>query len=678
MLNNKFKKSVERETVKEANPPVESEKKMLEKRSDTGEIAAATREKKKFDFVSIVIFCFVIPLTCFHLYTAYFGILDRYMQVGFHWMGIAAVLVLTHPYKFKFGRIPAGLILDWILIILNIAICIHMMWLSSRLVDMPGMYTHFDIIMGVIMVPVEFLICGKVTGKMLPIMCLICIAYAFFGSHFSGYFATESFSFNRIVTTLYVSADGMFGSNIMIPARFLFLFLLFGSIMSITGSGQFFVDAANSIVGRARGGPAQAAVYSSMLMGMVTGSGPANVATCGTFTIPLMKKVGYRPADAAAVEAVASTGGIMMPPVMGQAAFLMMQITGLAYAAIAAAATLPSILYFFGLSAVLYCIARRDRLPKPDKAALPKLGQVLKARWYYSAPLLTITYFIFANYSAQRAVFYAIIAALIVCLLVERHRLSWKIMYGALRKAAINVGPMAACCLEAGIIMSMINLTGFGLKISTIITDVSGGSLLIILVLTAILSLILGIGLPISTAYIMLAILLCPAIVGMGVPVMAAHLFVMMFGAISALTPPVAMSVFVAASIAQSGMWETGGRAMVFAASGFLIPFYFCYNQALLLMGTVPEIVVAFVVSLVGIIIMSMAIAGWFIRDLHLIARLLLAICAVPIIVGGTHWPAVIAGFVGFVLVSGVNYMIRKNRIEVDIARGSTLEEDQL
>ena len=663
------------------SPPSEQpeEEEVIEVAPDEDDAAEAVLEsKKKFSFINILVFCIVVPLAIFHLYTAYFGVLDRHFQVGIHWLGIGTILVLTRPYKFKFGNIPAGRILDWILIVLNAFICVYMMWMSDRLVDMPGVYINLDILVAVIMVPVEFLITYKATGKVLPIICIVFILYAVFGNHFSGYFATTSFSATRILTTLFAGGDGMFGSNLMIPARFLFLFLLFGAIMNITGAGQFFVDVANSIVGRVRGGPAQAAVYSSMLMGMVSGSGPANVATTGTFTIPLMKKTGYKAADAGAVEAVASAGGMFMPPVMGQAAFLMSQMTGIEYGIIAASAALPASLYYLCLSAVLYFIARRQRFPKPDKTKLPKLGKTLKERWYYCAPLATIVFFIFNNYSPQRAVFYAIIAALLVCLLFERHRLSWSIFYGAVRKAAISCGPMAACCMMSGVIMSMINLTGLGLKISTIISNISGGNLLIILILTAAISLLLGMGMPASAAYVVLAVLLCPAITDMGVPPIAAHLFVLMFGVMSSITPPVAMSVYTACGIAKCGMWECGGRAVTFAAAGFLVPFIFCFDQSLLLMGSTFDIAMGAITALIGVVIMGMAISGWFIRDLHMITRLLLVPCSIAMLVSGpaSLLPNTI-GLVGAIVVIGANFILRKNRAEVDVAHTSTMEEDQ-
>ena len=677
-MNNNEKKRLEKDAVNEiASPSEEAEEGILEVPPDEDDVAEATlKDKKKFGFVNIFIFCIVIPLACFHLYTAYFGVLERYMQVGIHWAGIGAILVLTRPYKFRLGKIPAGLILDWVLIIANFYICFHMVQLSAKLVDMPGMYTRWDIIVAAIMVPVEFLITYKATGKILPIICTGFILYAFFGHHFSGYFSTLSFSFTRIVTTLFVSGDGMFGSNLMIPARFLFLFLLFGSMMNITGAGQFFVDVANATVGRSRGGPAQAAVYSSMLMGMVSGSGPANVATTGTFTIPLMKKTGYSAADAGAVEAVASGGGMFMPPVMGQAAFLMSQITGIEYGVIAASAALPAAFYYCCLSAVLYFIARRERFPKPDKATLPKLGETFRSRWYYCAPIATIIYFIFNNYSPQRSVFYAIITTSIVCLIFERHRLTWGIIYGALRKGAIACGPMAACCMMSGIIMSMINLTGLGLKISTIITTVAGGNLLLVLMLTAIVSLILGMGMPASASYVVLAVLLCPAIVSLGVPLIAAHLFVLMFGVMSTITPPVAMSVFTASGIAKCGVWECGGRAITFAAAGFLLPFIFCFDPSLLLIGTPYDIVMAAITALAGCIIMGMAIAGWFLRDLPIVFRLLLIPCSISMLVSGPESMLVnTIGAVGAVLVLGTNYMMRKNMLETDVVHESTFDD---
>ena len=337
---------------------------------------------------------------------------------------------------------------------------------------------------------------------------------------------------------------------------------------------------------------------------------------------------------------------------------------------IAAAAALPATLYYLCLSAVLYFVARRDRFPKPDKSTLPKVSATLKGRWYYCAPLMTIIYFIFNNYSPQRSVFYAIIVSLLVCLLFERDKLSWKIMYGALRKAAVSCGPMAACCMMSGVIMSMINLTGLGLKISTIISEVSGGHLIVILLLTAMVSLLLGMGMPASAAYVVLAVLLCPAITSMGVPPIAAHLFVLMFGVMSSITPPVAMSVFTASGIAKCGGWECGGRAIQFAAAGFLVPFIFCFDQSLLLMGTPFDIVMAALTGLIGCVIMGMAIAGWFIRDLHPAIRLLLVPCSIAMLTSGPSSLIINGiGLVAAVLLICTNFMMRRSRVEIDIKR---------
>lgn len=636
-----------------------------EVKPDEEDIAVAELERHSSrSLVNILIFVLVLPLACFHLYTAYFGAMDRYIQVGIHWAGIGTILILTHPYKFRIGKIPAGKILDWTLLVMNLYICGHMMYLSARLVEMPGSYNTLDIIVAAVMIPVEYLITYKVTGKVLPIICTAFIAYAFLGSHFTGYFATTSFSFRRIVTTLFVNSDGMFGSNLMIPARYLFLFLLFGAIMNITGAGQFFVDMANSVVGHIRGGPAQAAVYSSMLMGMVSGSGPANVATTGTFTIPLMKKTGYRAADAGAVEAVASAGGMFMPPIMGQAAFLMSQITGIEYGVIALSASTPAVLYYLCLSVVLYLIARKEDFPKPDKSLLPKLSETIRSRWYYIAPLATIVFFVFNNYSPQRSVFYAILVSLAVCALFERDRITWKILYGALRKAAISCGPMAACCMMSGIIMSMINLTGLGLKISTIISTVSGGHLIIVLILTALVSLLLGMGMPASAAYVVLAVLLCPSIISFGVPPIAAHLFVLMFGVMSSITPPVAMSVYTASGIAKCGVWECGGRAITFAATGFLVPFVFCFDQSLLLMGAPVDIVIAIITAFIGCTIMGMAIAGWFVKKLKLPIRLFLIPCSIALLFSGPKSLLInVVGLAMAIVAIGLNSMLKSGKV---------------
>jgi TRAP transporter 4TM/12TM fusion protein len=607
---------------------------------DTPVLVNEKRENRRF--VEIILLLTAISLALFHLYTASFGILTGYIQAAIHWTFVGTFVVLTHPLKFR-----GGAIIDAALIMLNIVLTFYELKLQEEMITSAGIYSTTDLLMSVLALIMTFEISRRVLGYILPGICLVFIAYAYFGSHIPGLFKTVSFSLKRIATHLFSAEDGLYGSILYVSAQFIFLFVLFGAILDITGAGSFFVDLATSIAGRTRGGSAQAAVYSSMLMGMINGSGPANVVTTGTFTIPLMKRVGYKPSMAGAVEAVASSGGQIMPPVMGAAAFLMSEITGIKYSDIVIAAFVPAVLYYLTLSASVYLTARHQNMPKPDPASLPKLGRTLKKGWYYFAPLIVLLLLLVKGFSAQRSAFWAIAASLAVGFIFERKNMTARRLIAAARSAASGIGPIAAACLCAGIIMGTINITGVGLKISGIIEAVSGNRMLIALLLTMATSLILGMGLPTSAAYVVLAGLVAPAIINMGASKMAAHLFLLYFGALSSITPPVALSVFAACSISNASLWETGRDAVKLAVSGFIIPFIFVFNTELLLMGSIGMILIALVTALIGCILLSISNIGWCGTDISPPGRILLFASAIMLIVVEPLW----INFAGFALM---------------------------
>ncbi|GHV96673.1 hypothetical protein AGMMS50293_29930 [Spirochaetia bacterium] len=366
-----------------------------------------------------------------------------------------------------------------------------------------------------------------------------------------------------------------------------------------------------------------------MLMGTINGSGAANVVTTGTFTIPLMKKVGYKPSMAGAVEAVASSGGQIMPPVMGAVAFLMSEITGIPYSRIVLAALIPAILYYITLSATVYFSARKDNIPAAESDQIKKIGTVFKAGWLYFLPLIILIALLINNFSVKRSAFFAIVATLIVGLIKTRANMTPKKILKALKNSVEGIAPIAAACILAGIIMDVINVTGLGLKISGIITGIANGNLMIALVLSFLTSLLLGMGLPTSAAYMILAVLVAPALVKMGIAQLAAHLFILYFGALSTITPPVALSTFAAAGIAGAGMWATGRDAIKLASTGFIIPFIFVYYNALLFEGPIGLIIWAIVTAAIGCIILGASVIGWAGKNLHLIVRIILFPCAI-------------------------------------------------
>jgi TRAP transporter 4TM/12TM fusion protein len=620
-------------------------------------------EEKSYDFRAKLIVTFGIILTIFHLYTAGFGIFRGSVQMGIHWSLIGSVIVLARPFKLKGGHFLGliGDLVDSFTVAIIILVAIYQIFLQDRLFRRPAFYTTLDVAVAVLAVLSALYLGFRVMGKIMPAVCISFILYAMFGSHIQGMFNVPFLSLRRIFVSLYTMSDGLYGSTLMVSARFLMLYIFFGNLMEISGAGQFFVNIADSLCGRVRGGPAQAAIYSSMLMGMVSGSGPANVVTTGTFTIPLMKKTGYNAATAGAVEAVSSCGGQIMPPVMGAAAFLMSETLGIPYSEIAIAALLPACLYYVALSSTVYGNARILGIERIEKEKLPILSETLKKGWFHSIPLFTIVFMVFNGHSPQRAVFWALMACFAVTLIFNRNAITLKGLVAACRKTAVSCGPMALACMLAGIIMCAINMTGLGLKVTTIIHSISGGSLLISLTLAMVTSLILGMGMPTTACYIVLAVLIAPTLIHLGVRQIAAHLFILYFGALSSLTPPVALSAYTASNISGAGLWETGFESLKLAVTGFIIPFIFIYNNELLLIGTPVNIALGIITALAGSIVLGLAVAGWMGCRLPAILRVLVFTSALMMYAADPLWLSGV-GIALFLATAIMTWLFTKKR----------------
>lgn len=596
-----------------------------------------------------------IGMPLYHMWTASFGVYPSYQLSAIHWAFVGSFILITKPLKFK-----GGWIIDLVLLLLNLYICYYQIGLQQFFVEKAGIYSQMDIYISMASVVLALLIAGRVVGSILPIISILFIAYAYWGRYLSGMFKTTRFSLMRIAPYLYTAHDGLFGQTLSVSAQFIYLFVLFGTLLELTGAGEFFVDISYSLTRRIKGGPAQAAVYSSMLMGTINGSGAANVVTTGTFTIPLMKKVGFKPSFAGAVEAVASSGGQIMPPVMGAVAFLMSEITGISYAKIALAAVVPALLYYATLSISVYFIAKKTDVPDPDHADMESPLQILKRGWPYLFPVVLLIALLVAGYSAQRSAFWAILSTIVIGFVMNRSNMTAQNFFNALEGSVKGIGPIAAACLLAGIVMGIINLTGLGLKISGIIETIANGNLFIALILAMLTSLLLGMGLPTSAAYMILAVLVAPALVQMGATKMSAHLFILYFGALSTITPPVALSTFAAAGIAESNVWQTGKDAVLLASSGFVIPFIFVFNNELLLVGSPAQIAFGFVTAMIGCVFVSASLMGWMRVKLSLLARIVLFPAGVMLfIVNPMYW-----NLLGIVLAFVV--------IAIEVARNRT------
>ncbi len=531
----------------------------------------------------------------------------------------------------------------------------------------PAAYSGYQYLIMILFMFASLFIGFRALGRILPALCILFIIYALFGRYLPGVWESARMSVMRLGSYLSLSSEGLFGSALGTAANFIFLFVLFGSVLSFIGAGNFFVKIAHAAFGRVCGGPAQAAIYSSMLMGMVNGSGAANVVTTGTFTIPLMKKIGFDAETAGAVESVASTGGQIMPPVMGAVAFLMADATGLSYATICMAALIPAILYYLTLSVSVLLYSHKKKIPvcTPEPGA-ETTWQIFKKGWYYFMPIILLIVMMVAGYSVKRAALITILLSLVIGVITNPRNFTLRNLKNLCVQSAKSMMTVSIACLIAGIIVGAINVTGFGLKISGLIASLSGGSILLMGILTAVVCILLGMGLPTSACYIVLSILIAPAMITIGVSLPAAHLFILYYGVIAAITPPVALAVFAAIGISGGEMWKTGFQAMKLGIAGLLIPFIFLFNNELLMYNSVtqtfamsPVVLLSIVTAMLGCGILSIALFGWFGRNLYRLERLILIPCAVALMLKEPLWGN-IAGAVVAVLVLGNVYITYK------------------
>jgi TRAP transporter 4TM/12TM fusion protein len=480
----------------------------------------------------------------------------------------------------------------------------------------------------------------------LPVFTIGTILYALFGENLPGVLSHKAYDAERILTSLFLSYDGIYGALTGISATFLFLFMLFGVFLRISGAGDFFINLASSLFGHVRGGPAKIAVVASSLFGMITGSVIANVSAVGQVTIPMMIRGGYRREFAGAVEACSGLGSQIMPPVMGGAVFIMMEILNTSYISICWAAILTAILYYFSLFMMIDFEAVKYQLKGIPKDQKPNFKKVFKGGFHFFIPPALLVYLLaFANLSESRAVFWAILSIPLVSWCRKSTRMGPKKIYQALQEGALVTLPVVAIVVNCSIISGMIALTGLGLNLSDLLIAASGNSLIVLLLITAIASLIVGLGLPIIVSYLLLAILVAPAMVKLGVPPMAAHLFIFFFALISDLTPPVAPGCFIAAGIAGGSPMKTAWVACRIGLVLYILPFFLVYNPSLMLRGSALEVIESVVTATVGVIALAAAIQMHMFRKNSVVETILLFGAAFLLI-----WPGWISDLLGFSL----------------------------
>ena len=594
-----------------------------------------------------------VGMSLFHLYTAGALLFQPMVQRPIH-LGLGLILVfLLYPWRKRSQQKKIPLI-DIFLILGSIIVCgyliINWTMASDRVTMIGAMPGFLDLFFGAVTIFLVIEATRRVVGWALPMVAVVFFIYGNVGHLLPGILGFSKISIYRIIAVNYIATDGIFGTPLGVSATYVFLFVLFGAFLQKVGGGQFFIDLVYSLFGRFRGGPAKIAVVASASFGTISGSGIANVASTGQFTIPLMKRTGYTPAFSGAVEAAASVGGQLMPPVMGAAVFVMAEILGISYISICIAALLPAFLYFLAIFIMVDLEAAKTNLKGLPKEQLPDPKKILKETWYLFIPLIILIYLLAIQISPMRAAFWSIVAMVgieIAQQLVRKRNVDLRRIWEGLEAGAKGMLVVVTACASAGIVIGIINITGFGLKFSGFILDIAHGSLLILLVMTMFSSLILGMGLPTVACYIILAIISAPALVEVGVIPIAAHLFVFYFGIVAAITPPVALAAFVGAGIAGADPMKTGFIASRLGLVAFLLPYMFIYGPAILMVGSPVNIIMATISGMIGVFALGIGLQGYFLQTVALWQRVILFAAAVLLVK-----PGLTTDTIGFSLVS--------------------------
>ena len=588
-------------------------------------------------FIKYFVMVASIGLCLVEMYTAYFGVLPGMRQAAMHVAFVLSTGFLIHqPFKKSYTFTTFMNIVCALLII----VCMGYIFVNNtsilRRLPQIDPVTDVQLILGAISILLIMEITRRTLGWALPTIALIFIIYAFTGQYFSGILYYQGITFPRFVEQMYLTFQGIFGEPITISATYVFLFVLFGSFLDVSGAGSFFMEFSKSLVGKYRGGPGLMAVVSSALMGTISGSAIANVATTGVFTIPLMKRTGYEKNFAGAVEAVASTGGQILPPVMGAGAFIMAEYVGITYRDVIIAAAVPAILYFFSVFMQVLFEARRLNLPGTPANEIKRTRDVLKESGYLAIPLIIMIVMLVSGYSAMRAGFWGVILIIIVSTVKKETRMDLKKIYQAMESATKGIISVASACCCAGLIICVIRITGLGLKFSSAVMSLSGGNMVLALILTMISSLVLGMGLPTTASYIIQATLTAPALINMGLLPIQAHLFVFYFACMAVITPPVALAAYTAAPICEGNAVTVGIKAFRLGLAAFIVPFAFAFGPQLLMIGEPLGIIQAIVTSLIGCTVLAMALTGWGFGKITMLFRVVLFIAALCMVVPGT------------------------------------------
>ncbi|MDI7260774.1 MAG: TRAP transporter permease [Thermodesulfobacteriota bacterium] len=597
-----------------------------------------------------------ISASLYHLFYAYFHPFFALDHRAIHWGFMSSLIFILYPFSKRISPKQRPSLFDLAFWLISAGICIWICINSYDIMNRAGRFLDVDVIIGTTLILLILEAARRSTGWPVPIVAICFLLYALLGPYLPEFLIHKGYSIKRLSTYLALSTDGVFGVPLGVSANFIFLFILYGAILQKSGAGKFFTDLAFSVTGWTRGGPAKAAVVSSCFFGMISGSSVANTVTTGAFTIPLMKKTGYPPHFAGAVEASASTMGQIMPPIMGAAAFLIAEFLGIPYIKVCIAAAIPAVLSFFAIFMQVHFKAIMMGIKGIPRIDLPSFKETLLNGGHHLISIFLLIYFLMLNFSPERAVFWAILAT-IGCSYIRKHtRMSLREIFEALKEGAIGSVEVAAACAAAGIIIGSITMTGLGLKFSSLIVDLSGGTLLLALPFTMIACLALGMGVPTTAQYIIISALVAPALIKLGVVAIAAHLFIFYFGTRADITPPVALAAYAGAGIAGSNPMKTGVTAFQLGIAGYIVPFMFIYGPELLMTGPVHKVIFATLSATFGVYCLAAGVQNCLFIRTTFYERILLLITSFLLIK-----PGLVTDLVGLFLF-GIVYLSQRMR----------------
>lgn len=617
----------------------------------------------------------LVSLSIFHYYTAGFGLLRESTHRGVHLAFVLSLIFLVFGFnKRSYKRepkstwlSPGGIpLFDWLIALALALTVLYIPYIFEELAFKVGNPDKIDVFMGTILLVGLLEGTRRAMGWPLPIIAIVFMIYAMFGQEFPGLLKHAGNSWSQIVNHLYLTSQGVYGVAIGVVATYVFHFVLFGVLATRIGLGQLFLDVASAIAGRYAGGPAKVSVFGSAMFGMLSGSSIANAVTVGSLTIPAMIRVGYPRHFAAGVEAASSTGGQITPPIMGAAAFLMIEFLNIPYRDIALAATFPAFLYFFGMFMQVHFEAKRQNLRGLTDEEMPKLKESFRKRWPTLIPLVILIGVLVSGRTPYLAAFAGITACIVVGLLNPVQRLRWRDLYDAFETGAKYALAVGAAAGTVGIVIGVVTLTGVGFKVSFIVIAASQAiagaaaailpdflvnmqtlTLIAALAITGLVCILMGCGIPTTANYIIMVAVAAPTLVQLGVQPLAAHMFVFYFGILADLTPPVALAAYAAAGMAGSDPFKTGNTAFMLGISKLLVPFVFIFSPSLLLVlkgFTWEEFFITLTGAIVGLVFLSAAFSGYFLTHMRAWERWTFALAALLFIAPG--WQSGLAGLV--------------------------------